>query len=300
MKGLLLAVGYSASWGVGVTLSKLGLRFFEPVDLLMLELSASVAFLVVALLAGQGLGGLRRVSLKHGVAGILEPGLAYLFGTLGLALTTAVSASLIGTSEVVVTILAAVIVLRERVSPLRLTLAIVGTLGVVLIASSDGLALGTGGGLGDLLVFISVLCAVGYTLVSAPMVHKVGPLALVTSQQIVGILVLVPIWIVFSGGTPFAALRQVRTAGPWLIAIVSGLSQYAISYYLYLLALRSMDVNRATLFLILIPVFAAISAVIILGETIGPLQAAGGVVVLATAYFASREPNKRRAAAADR
>lgn len=292
---ILLALGYSASWGVGVTLSKIGLNYFRPMDLLLVELTSSVVLLSVLHTAHAGKGAFQHLSFKNGVAGILEPGMAYLFGTLGLSLTSAVSASLIGTSEVIVTILVAALLLRERVSRVRLLLAAVGTAGVLMVSGADAVGAGQTSAAGDALVFLSVLCAVAYTIVSAPVVRKVEPLALVTVQQIFGLLTVIPVWAAFRTPGPLLPTTSGSPLGPWAIAIVSGASQYALSYFLYLRALQKMEVNRATLFLILIPVFASASAVALLGETVTPLQAVGGGVILVTTYFASREPGSAKA-----
>jgi len=289
VKSLALALGYSMSWGFGLTLSKLGLAYFQPLTLLVIQLCSSLAFLSLLLLVRDGTAGLRRISPRYGAAGILEPGLAYLLGTVGLSMTSAVSASLIGTSEVLVTILAAALILREPVSSVRLMLAAVGTVGVALIALADISGPAMRSTTGDLLVFAGVLCATGYALLSAPMARKINPLPLVISQQILGLATVLPIWLLLSSKEIFLSPTLTPHLGAWLLAVTAGVLQYALAFYFYLSAVSTMDVSRATLFLILIPVFSAISAMALLGEGLALLQVVGGAIILVAAYLASLE-----------
>jgi drug/metabolite transporter (DMT)-like permease len=72
-------------------------------------------------------------SLKQGVAGIFEPALAYMIGIFGLKMTTASNASLIGASEVILTIVLAAVFLRERLTRIKLLLTSTSFSGILLL-----------------------------------------------------------------------------------------------------------------------------------------------------------------------
>ena len=102
----------AAVYGVSTTVSVVALRAVRPADLLAVEISgAATMLLVTAALRGQLR---RRGALRQMLAGALVPGLAFLFGDLGLARTSASSGSLLLAAEPLLSVLLAVAVLVER------------------------------------------------------------------------------------------------------------------------------------------------------------------------------------------
>src|SRR5262245_58860288 len=97
----------AACWGVGTVMSKGTLIYFPPILLLIVQLMASCAVLWIAVLLSKTPVKWSWASIRHGWIGILEPGLAYVFGLFGLAQTSATSASLISATEPIMTILLA-------------------------------------------------------------------------------------------------------------------------------------------------------------------------------------------------
>lgn len=138
MASVLLSLGYAFSWGFGQTLSKLALAEVPPSTLLTVQLGSSVVFLA----AFYGVR-YRRLpfsvgSLKQGGAGVFEPALAYMFGTFGLSLTTASAATLIGASEVVLTVVFAALFLREPLTRKLLLLSALSFAGISLLFVGEG------------------------------------------------------------------------------------------------------------------------------------------------------------------
>src|SRR5690242_12912972 len=119
-------------YGVDTTVSVVALRIVRPVDLLAVEIAGAAAVLLVAAAVRGRLH--RRGALRQMLLGALVPGLAFLFADLGLARTSASSGSLLLASEPMLSVLLALVVLRERL-PGRAALALaVGLTGGVLVA----------------------------------------------------------------------------------------------------------------------------------------------------------------------
>src|SRR5688500_19046114 len=113
----LLLFAATASWGCGTVLSKLVLdRGVAPLTLLAIELAASSLLLLLgALVVGARLTWsptLRQLA----ALGVLNPGVAYALGLLGLATTSASMSVLLWDTEPVLIMLLAVLLLRERVA----------------------------------------------------------------------------------------------------------------------------------------------------------------------------------------
>lgn len=74
----------------------------------------------------------------------------------------------------------------------------------------------------------------------------------------------------------------------WLLAIGSGIMQYALAFLLYLIALQKLPASHAAFYLALIPVFGVASAVMLIGEQPSLAQGIGGVLVVVSSYCANR------------
>jgi drug/metabolite transporter (DMT)-like permease len=85
---------------------------------------------------------------------------------------------------------------------------------------------------------------------------------------------------------------EVNTAGIsplfWMLAIGSGIMQYALAFLLYLIALQKIPVSHAAFYIALIPVFGVASAILLLGEKPSAMQWIGGFLVILSSYGANR------------
>jgi drug/metabolite transporter (DMT)-like permease len=73
-----------------------------------------------------------------------------------------------------------------------------------------------------------------------------------------------------------------------LLAVGSGIMQYALAFLLYLIALQKIPVSQAAFFVALIPVFGVVSAVVMIGEKPSLAQWIGGSMVIVSSYSANR------------
>ncbi|ESA33347.1 dmt superfamily [Leptolyngbya sp. Heron Island J] len=289
MNSTLLAIGYAFCWGMGVTLTKVALSAITPTTLLIIQLFSSVLFLItVCWLTAQKLP-FSWQHLKQGVAGIFEPALAYMFGIVGIQMTTASNATLIGSTEVILTILLAAIFLNERLTRLKLLLASISFVGVSLLMLKDVQNTDQSSLMGDVLVLVGTLFAVFYALLSKRQIATAHPLQLTTSQQTIGLITTVLCFGGLSLLNPVYAVSAANISLPfWLLAIGSGIMQYALAFLLYLIALQTVPASHAAFYLTLIPVFGVTSAVLIIGEQPSFAQAIGGCLVVASSYCANR------------
>lgn len=290
--GILAVVVSAACWGLATVLSKEVLHTIAPFTLLAIQLAGSVGFLAAVFrvrggrLPGVGSG------LSVAWPGLLEPGLAYGVSVPGLALTSATNATVLSTAEPVLICLLAFLLLGVRTSAWVLGCSAFAILGVLLVTVFGTGDLGTGDpGTGDLrgdaLVFVGTGFAALYVVASSRMVAGLPTLTLALLQQALGLL--------FALGLLAVALAtgweewQVPPLGAVLVAVLTGVVQYAMAVWLYLTALRDLPAPVAGGFLALIPVFGVAGAVLLLGERLAPMQMLGcALVVAAMAAMAAR------------
>ncbi|MEL6381716.1 MAG: DMT family transporter [Cyanobacteria bacterium J06626_18] len=289
MTNILIALSYASCWGVGVTLTKVALSEITATTLLIIQLTASVLFLLtVGYIHDRQLPFAWR-HLKRGIAGIFEPALAYMFGTVGIQMTTASNATLIGSSEVILTILFAAVFLGEKLTRLKLLLAGVSFVGVALLLLQDVDRVGQASLTGDLLVLLGTVFAVFYVLCSKKQIASVNPLQLTSAQQLVGLIATVVCFGMLAIANPSYEISAAGISLPfWGLAIGSGIMQYALAFLLYLTALQTIPASQAAFYIALIPVFGVASAVLILGEQPSLAQWIGGFLVVAASYSANR------------
>lgn len=272
----------AALWGLSMTGGKYVLGTLGPVTVLAAELVAATVVLWTVLLVR---GYRSPASWPRVVAlGVLEPAVAYLVVTLGLARTSASNASVITGFESAFVVLLAFVFLRERAER-RVLLAVAAALvGLFALEHADGLTLP---GAGDALVLCGALSAAGYTIVARGITDDVDPLVLTAHQFAVACAVTLPIagtvWA--TGGETIPAHVPVQV---WVVTALVGVGGYALSFLLYNRAVTAVPAGTAAVIINLIPAFGFAGAVLLLGEQVTPSRLAGAVLITASVALFTR------------
>lgn len=288
----------AALWGGGVTGTKYAVRALDPVILLSAELTAAtISLWVVLLFSGYRPPSSWRVAV---LLGLLEPALAYLGDTVGLAHTDAISGSLLSGLEAGLVVVLAAVLLGERVTRPSAAAVALALGGLVAIAWGGGRL----SAIGDLCVTAGVLSASLYTIAAKRYDDGSDALALTTWQ--------------FSSATAaslsFATVRWAVTGHPaqmsaapqyWLAAAIVGSFGLALSFVLYNAVLADVDAGWSAIVLNLIPVFGLVTAITLLGEhlswrsSIGALLIGGSVIYFTIHHQRGTGGTIRRAAFRD-
>lgn len=288
MNNVILSLGYAFCWGVGTTLTKIALSEIKATTLLVIQLLSSVIFLLAICYLKDRQLPLAWVHLKQGFAGIFEPALAYMFGIFGVQMTTASSATLIASSEVILTVLFAAVFLNEKITRMKMLLSSISFLGIALLIFKDIGGASRSSLAGDFLILMGTFFAVFYVLFSKRQIETADPLQLITSQQLIGLIMTLFCFGMLSIINPIYEVSAVGISPNfWFLAIASGVMQYALAFLIYLIALQNVPVSHAAFYVALIPVFGVASAVIVIGEQPSLAQWIGGLLVITSSYYAS-------------
>ena len=272
----------AASWGMGTVVSKHAVSEIPPLTLLPIQLAASLALLALLMR-------LRGIPFRDpssppilGRLGLLNPGLAYALGLLGLVHITASLSVLLWAMEPLLILLLAGILLREHIGASLVVLSLVAVAGMVLVIYEPD---GGGSAIGVALTLAGVACCAVYTIVARRWLGAAdSTVQVVATQQAyaLGFAFVVAVVLALLGGT--VRLDQVTPAG-WASAIGSGVLYYSAAYWLYLSALRHVPASTAAASFYLIPVFGVAGGVVLLGERLDPAQWLG-VAIVVVAVFA--------------
>ena len=286
-------VAATACWGAGTVVTKQVLDDVSPLTLLPIQLTASCALLVIACLVRRERLSWSPTTRRLTGLGVLNPGLAYALGLLGLASITASMSVLLWAIEPVLIILLAVALLRERVHG-RLVFALtIAIAGVLLVVYQPG---ATGNTLGIALTLVAVACCALYTVASRRLLLDDASLPVVLAQQVAALAFAVVLTTVvqISGGQGWSV--DGHGLGTWIAAAASGWLYYGLAFWFFLAGLRHVDASVAGSFLPLIPIFG-VTAGLLVGEQLDPRQWVGAVVVVtATAAMGLEQSRRNRTA----
>ena len=280
---ILAMIGAVLCWGTGPVMSKSALNFSGPLFLLVIQLAASLVFLFIALIVTKKLGRLNRAVLKPALTGILEPGLGYGLGNIGLVTTTVSAATLLGPSEAIFTCVLGFVFFKKRPNLITLISIVSIAVGVALIvAPSLSGRREVGSFVGNMFVLSGDVAAALYITLSSKLLETQDPLVLAFSQQVAG-LVMVMAWLGMSmlAGTETPLLLHL-TLSQIAYAALSGVIEFGPPMWLFLIALRALPANVVAIMMSLVPVVAIVEARIFLGEAMAPVQVIGGAMIVLT------------------
>lgn len=266
-----------ACWGLGTVLSKYALNGFTPLTLLPLQLVVSVAFLAVVLAIRQERPRLTPENWRAGALGILNPGLAYALGLVGLSRIDASVSVVLWATEPLLIVALAFLILKERIGLRTALLLAVAMTGVVLIV---GTPTGSAPIVGVLLTLAAVSACALYSVLLRRLHLTDGTVPIVFLQQSAALAFALLVFAIAmaADGTEQLAPTVLELSA----AIAAGILYYGAAFWLYVSGLRLTTATRAGMYLTLIPVFGLVFSAVLLDERLTTSQIAGTVLVLGT------------------
>ncbi|MGO9881722.1 MAG: DMT family transporter [Solirubrobacteraceae bacterium] len=282
----------SVVWGGSYLLIKIAINGGMPApDVAWLRVAIAAALLVAV--SWRQFGTLRGSwvwIIAYAVAEISIPFPLIAAGEVHVA--SSVTAIIIASVPLIVTVLSLRFDPSERPTRLRAAGLVIGFTGVIALVGIDLAGNGTEL-LGACAIFVG---AIGYAI--GPMVIKLGMGGL-DSRAVMGASLLVAMVLL----APFAAVdtpTRTPTVGAWAAVVTLGVLCTAIAFVVYTLLIREAGTSRATVITYINPLVAVVLGVTLLGERPGPSALAGLLLILAGSWLSTggRLPRSRRRSAA--
>ena len=223
----------------------------------------------------------------------------------GVSMTSAVSAGVIMASIPAVVALLSWAFLRERIG-LRVWAAVAcAALGISLLALSKqelvkhGLqgpaadSASKNAMLGNLLVFAAVLCEAAYAVIGKKLTGALGPKRIASLINLWGFALMTPMGLYLAWDFNFGSVAP----GMWLLLIFYALAASVWTVWLWMTGLQTVPAAKAGVFTVMLPISAALTGVLVLGETLSGMQLlAFGVALLGAvlATLPARQPGAKR------
>lgn len=250
---------------------------YRPVEIVFLRLLLASALLFLFAAAARHAEQPRRQDIgAFMLMAFFEPFLYFMGEANGLQYVSSTLGSLIIATIPLFAVLAAWLVLKEKVTLWLFVGLLVSFAGVALLALEGGEIRSTVRGVA--LMFLAVFGGMGYAITVKRLTLKYQTLTIVSWQSLFGMLYFLPVFLLRDAGHFFTMQHSIRGLG-----IIAAMSLFASvgAFALYTGVIRELGVIRSNLFANLIPVLTAFLAFFILGDRPTLRTVAGILLVIA-------------------
>lgn len=281
------AVTAVALWGLAFPLIQEGLKDFSPIMLGFVRFAiASIVILVVIALRYK-LANIASVVRREWrpllTLGILYVTIPNIAQNLGLQNGTSSIASVIQSSGPVMTLIFAVLLLKESMTRMKGLGTAIAMGGTILLVFSSEISLENDIFVSSLLILASAV-SYGLAWVSAKrMLERNPPMLIIGLSLGLGTIVL-GLAVPFEQGS-----KAVFTMTSTLNIAVLGLFCAGVSSVLYLSSLEREEVSQQAFFIYLMPVFASVFAWALLDQGVEPWTAFCGLIIVVGIVMANRK-----------
>ena len=282
----MLALGAVVLWGLAFPLIQDGLESFPPIFLGFLRFVLASAVLMAVVLIRFPFEEIKSVVMKEWkpllLLGVLYVTIPNIAQNVALQHGTSSIASVIQSSGPMMTLVFAVILLKEPMTSMKGYGTLISMLGTVLLVASGGLSLGDHDFVSNVLILLSA-ASYGLAWVSAKrMLERSSPMVVISLGLVFGTVML-------GFGVPFEDVsKSVYTMGSVANLVVLGVMCAGVSSVLYLRALERQEVSRMAFLIYLMPVFASVFAWMLRGEGVEIWTVVCGAIIVLGIVVANR------------
>lgn len=278
-------------WGMAFVFFKIALVSFNPLSIIMMRLIVSVPFIYIAAKLLKKLQKVKREHFKYLVLmAFFEPFLYFLGESFGLVYVSSTLASVMVATIPLIVPVAAYFIFAERLSHLNifgLFISTIGVIAVVLSVDADwGATLK-----GIILMFLAVLSATGYTLLSKKLSGFYNGFTITIWQNIFGLFMFLPIFLIWDFKHLLSSVPGIDSVYAVLYLAIFGSS---VTFIIFTGAVRELGAAKANIFANLIPVFTAIASFFLLKEEMPVLKILGILIVLVGLVLSQLKSLKRK------
>lgn len=222
----------------------------------------------------------------------------------GVSMTTAISAGVIMAAIPAAVALMSWFFLKEHIPPRVWAAIALAALGIGLASlSKPELSAHAGQGLeanlaykdmllGNLLVFAAVLCEAAYAVIGKKLTGTLSPKRITALINLWGFVLMTPLGLYAASQFDFTSV----SFGLWTLLLFYALAASVWTVWLWMTGLQGVPAAKAGVFMVMLPISAALVGVLALGESITPLQLLAFAiclcgVVLATLPQRSKTPS---------
>lgn len=227
--------------------------------------------------------------IRFTVAGVGGQVLAQLGMTWGISRSLASNGAILNLLIPVISAVLASLMLKERLTLLRISSLAIGLVGVVLLSISD-LRQSSFGSMkfliGNLLIFGGCFGSSFYNVYCKGLMQSFQEIEILIFSYITASIASIPL-LIWVEPFHFRSLRNLDAKGIAAFLFLAFL-MYGASMLLFFRALQHLDVTTASTSLYLVPVFGVALAAVLLGERLNAMALVGAAIVLFSTLLVMR------------
>lgn len=276
VRGAIYGLGAAAIWGGMYVVSDVVLQVIPPFTLLSLRLLISTAVL--------GLFVWRMHTPRPGTrqdtravlwAGFIGFGISLGAQFVGTDLSNAVTGALITSASPAFILIFAVLLLREKLTIVRIAAVALATVGVVVIINPTAADMQSSAFLGNIALAIAAMTWGLYSVLVRRLSNRVDTLYFSFLAPIGGLILTLPAAAIELQSRPVGEITPAVIAGVLYLGVIST----ALAMWMWNRAFALVDAGTASLFFFAQPLVGAVLAVIFLGQDITTGLWIGGALI---------------------
>lgn len=281
--GITLAMCF---WAFSFIWYKQAFIHLKPVPLVFFRLITASVFLSLIIWLSGRMEKIKRKDIKMFILmAFFEPFLYFICESYGMTMVSSTTGSVIIAFIPLLTPVAALLLLKEKLSWFNIAGIIISFAGVILVLTDRNFELNEPA-LGVTLMFMAVLAVVSYSGIIVYLAKNYRPLTIIWMQNIIGTALFMPLFFLIG----FRETADLNLSWELLWPVIKlGIFPSAISFILFTRAIRDIGIVRANIFTNFIPVFTAILSFLILKEEMPAAKIAGIFVVLTGLIISQRK-----------
>ncbi len=270
-------------WASSFIALKYAFLHYDPMVVIFARMAIALLFVLIFFSKVFRNVDIRKNDIKHlSLMALFEPCLYFVFEAEALVNTTASQAGMITALLPVMVALGAWLWIGEKMNWRIIVGGLMAFGGAVWLSlGGEASSYAPNPPYGNMMEFLAMVMAVGYTLTLKHLSKRFKPLFLTAFQALVGSLFFLPFLIL-----PSTVLPVTFPLLPSLAVLYLGVAVSFGAYGLYNYGVSTIPASEASLFINLIPVFAVVLAYFLLDEQLGWSEILGGTVILLGVYIA--------------
>lgn len=271
-------------WSFSFIWIKIAYLAYQPITVVIFRLGISAILLtIIAWISGR-LQIPRKSDIKwFFLMAFFEPFLYFLGESYGLKYVSSTVAAVIVSTIPLLAPIAAWYFFREHITRTNLLGLVCSFIGVTLVVLNGEFQLDASP-LGVSLEFVAVLAALGYSTMLKKMTSHYNTLSIILYQNVIGILLFLPIWLTVDLNTWLATPFHAQA---FRAIVLLAVFASTLAFVFFTQSVRKLGITRTNIFINLIPVFVAIMAYFILNDELR-LQQLIGIAIVVTGLFLSQ------------
>ena len=287
MRTILLMVLTTMFWGGSFVASKIALPEFPPMTLTFFRfiIATAMIFPYMWSRSSSRVPNRKDIPLLFGL-GFLGVSGYFAFQFSALLYTSSANASTINALNPLVSSILATLVTDERLTKRRIGLLLLGLIGVILTVTGGdpNVLLNMEFNKGDLIMVLAMLSFAVYGVYSKKATQVYEPLIVTSYVFLFGLIQITPLMLLDGVLAKVLSFSLKAWGGVVFMAIGSSVLGYQIQQ----VAIKRLGVNRTSLFINLVPLWAILFSFIVLGDPITFINLVSAVIIGTAVYLNTR------------